>query len=47
MTTVVENTRDAIARIKATIGITAIKRLTDAPENAHLPDGSGNCTLLL
>jgi cell wall-associated NlpC family hydrolase len=28
MTTVVENTRDAIARIKATIGITAIKRLT-------------------
>jgi cell wall-associated NlpC family hydrolase len=28
MTTVIENTRDAIARIKATIGITAIKRLT-------------------
>jgi cell wall-associated NlpC family hydrolase len=28
MATVVENTRDAIARIEATIGITAIKRLT-------------------
>jgi cell wall-associated NlpC family hydrolase len=28
MATVVENTRDAIARIKASIGITAIKRLT-------------------
>jgi cell wall-associated NlpC family hydrolase len=28
MTTVIENTRDAIARIEAAIGITAIKRLT-------------------